>query len=246
MLPSPAAARRAPVRLAAVGCAALLAMVLTATAAVGHASGEVPQARLSATGHTVTLQWTAAADDIADLAVAAGVWPEAIAFAYLDVAFGGDPALLPDDAEVAAMGRDPALRRYLEERVRILQDGTACAADARPAPDPIAEGITVTFECPDEVTAAVVEIRLLHDRDPSYRTFSIDGTYQYAVHTATQPAHPWDFRAAQGSGGSVPVLPVLLAAVAIVLAAALALARLWSRRPDRPAGTGTGAGRART
>jgi hypothetical protein len=243
---TPAAARRTPVRLAAMGCAALLAVVLTATAASGHASGEVPQARLSATGHTVTLQWTAAPDDIADLAVAAGVWPEAIAFAYLDVAFGGDPALLPDDAEVAAMGRDPALRRYLEDRVRILQDGTACAADARPAPDLMLEGVTVTFECPDEVTSAVVDIRLLHDRDPSYRTFSVDGTYQYAVHTAAQPAHPWDFRAAEASGGNVPVLPVLVGAVAIVLAAALTLARLWSRRPDHPAGTGAEAGRART
>jgi len=244
--PSPAATRRTPVRLAAVGCAAVLAVAMTVTAAFGHASGEVPQARLSATGHTVTLQWTAAADDIADLAVAAGVWPEAIAFAYLDVAFGGDPALLPDDAEVTAMGRDPALRRYLEDRVRILQDGTACPGEARPAPDPMIEGVTFTFECPEPVTAAVVEIRLLHDRDPAYRTFSIDGTQQYAVHTAAQPAHPWDFRAAQGSGGSVPVLPVLLGAAAIVLAAALALTHLWSRRPDRAAGSGTGAGRART
>ncbi len=238
MPPSPAATSLTPLRLAVVGCAALLSVALAATAAFAHAAGEVPQARLSATGHTVTLQWTAAADDIADLAVAAGVWPEATAFAYLDVAFGGDPALLPDDAEVAAMGRDPALRRYLEDRVRILQDGTACTGAARPAPDPITEGVTFTFECPEPVTAAVIEIRLLHDRDPGYRTFSIDGTEQYAVHTAAQPAHPWDFRAAQGSGGSVPVLPVLLGAAAILLAAAMALTHLWSRRPDRPAATG--------
>ena len=245
MPPSPGATSLLPVRLAVVGCAALLAVALAPTAASGHASGEVPQARLSASGHTVTLQWTAAADDLADLAVAAGVWPEAIALAYLDVAFGGDPTLLPEDAEVAAMGRDPALRRYLEDRVRILQDGTACPGDARPAPDPITGGITFTFECPEPVTAAVVEIRLLHDRDPGYRTFSIDGTEQYAVHTAAQPAHPWDFRAAQGGGGSVPVLPVLLGAAAIVGAAALALTHLWSRRPDRPAADGTGATRVR-
>ncbi len=245
MHPSPTTIAPGPRRVTVVGCAVLLVLLLTARAAAGHASAEVPQARLSATGSTVTLLWTAAPDDIADLAVAAGVWPEEIAFAYLDVAFGGDPGLLPDDAEVAAMGRDPALRRYLEDRVRILQDGTACDGTAEPAADPILGGITFTFECPAPVTAAVVEIGLLHDRDPAYRTFSVDGTEQYAVHTAAQPAHPWDFRAAQGGGGTTPVLPLLLGVGAIVLAAGLALRHLWTSRSDaaRPSAGAAGRGR---
>lgn len=231
-----ATARR---RAVAVVSVLLLSVGLLTSPAAGHASGQVPQARLGAAGRTVTLEWTAAADDVADLAVAAGIWAEEVAAAYLDVAFGGATDRLPSDAEVAAMGRDRALRRYLEDRVRIVQDGTACAGSARPADDPMTDGVTFTFECPVPVTAAVVEIRLLHDRDPAYRTFSVDGTRQYAVHTASRPAHPWDFRPAQLGSGRVPVTPVLLGAALIALVGALLLQRLWS-----PGGAGAPPGRA--
>ena len=233
-MPHPPTSTAASHRAAAVVSALLLLLGLLASPASGHASGQVPQARLSADGHTVTVEWTAAPDDVADLAVAAGVWPEELAAAYLDVAFGGPTDLLPSETEVAAMGRDPAVRRYLEARVRIVQDGAACAGTAQPAPDPMTDGVLLTFECPAPVTAAVVEIRLLQDRDPAYRTFSIDGSRQYAVHTAGQPAHPWDFRAAQPGSEGLPVTPVLLGAAGIALIGVLVLRRLWS--PDAGGG----------
>lgn len=194
----------------------------------GHAAGELPHARLSAEGNTVTVRWSASADDAADVAVAAGLWPEATFLAYLDVLFGGDPALLPDAAEIAAVSADPALRRYLEDRVRIRQDGRECPGAATPAADFIADGATLVFTCQGAVTDAEVEITLLHDRDPTYRTFSADGTAQFAVHTAAQPTHPWDFTLARAQEGGAPVTWLLVAAGLVVLLAGAALARVWS------------------
>lgn len=220
--------------------AGLAALVPTAAPAQAHASGQVPQARLAAEGHRVEVVWTADADDGADVLVAAGVWPEEIALRYLDIAFGGDPALLPDDAEVAAASRDPALARYLEERVRILQDGLPCPGRAAPAADFVADGAAVTFECPETVTEAVVEITLLHDRDPAYRTFSVDGTVQYAIHTADRPAHPWDFGHGAQPPASRSVITLAIAATLVVAIAGGTLWWLWGgghrrlRRADRP------------
>jgi len=225
---------------------ALLLAVLATTAAWAHASGELPHARLSAEATTITVVWTAAADDAADVAVAAGVWPEDVALAYLDVAFGGDIDLLPSDDEVAAASEAPALRRYLEQRVRILQDGTPCGASAQPAADFVADGATIVFDCPDPVTEAVVEITVLHDRDPAYRTFSVDGTQQYAVHTAGQPAHPWDFTLAQQGSDDVPVTALLFGAGGIALLGGAVLWRVWSSATPRRRSSAAGPSRART
>jgi hypothetical protein len=190
--------------------------------------------------------WTAAADDAADVAVAAGVWPEEVALAYLDVAFGGDLDLLPSAAEVATASDDPALQRYLEDRVRIVQDEVPCIGTARPAADFIADGATIVFECPESVSQAVVEISLLHDRDPAYRTFSVDGTQQYAVHTARQPAHPWDFTLAQQGSGAAPIAVLLLGAGVIALVGGAVLHRVWTAGAIRRSSSRASRSRART
>jgi hypothetical protein len=232
--------------LVAAGAVAIALTVLTTTAAWAHASSELPHARLSAAGTTVTVVWTAAADDAADVAVAAGVWPEEVALAYLDVAFGGDLDLLPSAAEVARASDDPALQRYLEERVRILQDGAPCPGSANPAADFVADGATIVFECPEPVTEAEVEISLLHDRDPAYRTFSVDGTQQYAVHTAGQPAHPWDFTLAQQGSSAVPITVLLLGAGVIAVVGGAVAYRVWAVGPGRRRASGSSRSRART
>lgn len=227
----PATSRRHPPGAASlVLLLAVLGVALAAPAAYGHAAGELPHARLSAEDTTVTVQWTAAPDDAADMAVAAGVWPEETFLAYLDVLFGGDEEVLPDADEVAALSTDPALTAYLEDGVRIRQQGRECPGAASPAEDFIADGATLAFTCPEPVTRAEVEITLLQDRDPAYRTFSVDGTAQYAVHTAAQPAHPWDFTLAQQDADGVEVTWLLAGVVVVLLAAGAALARLWSRQ----------------
>lgn len=232
--------RRIAAAVGTVAGVAVALLALTAAAAWGHASGEVPQARLSADGPRITVVWTAAADDTADVVVAAGVWPEQVAMDYLDVAFGADIDVLPSAEEVAAASAHPALRRYLEERVRILQGGEPCTGTARPAADFVTDGATIEFACPEPVAEAVVEISLLHDRDPAYRTFSVDGTQQYAVHTARQPAHPWDFALTRQQGGGAPTFALLLGAGVVALLGGVVLRRVWRPAPARRTGAGDG------
>lgn len=224
--------RRTRHRCLAITLLTVLAGSVVVLPAFGHAAGELPHARLSAQGAQVTVELTAAPDDAADVVVAAGLWPEEVFLAYLDVLFGGSTDQLPDAAEIAEVSRDPALARYLEDRVTIRQQGRACPGEAEVAANYIEDGATLTFTCPDPVTEAEVEITLLHDRDPAYRTFSVDGTAQYAVHTAARPAHPWDFTLAHQAEGGVRVAALLVGAAVVLLGAGAVLARLWSRPAD--------------
>ncbi len=220
-LPSPRA-RRGGV-LACAGVLVLLSLVPAAPAS-GHASSQLPHARWSAEGTEVVMQWTAAADDAADVAVAVGLWPEEAMWAYLD----GDIEDMPDDDEVAALQDATVLHDYFAESVALRQAGTACPVEVALTDDFITDGAELTFACDEPVTEAEIEVTVLHDRDPDYRTFSVDGSEQYAVHTADQPRHVWDFTAS----GTDRDLPWGLVATGVGLVVALvALMTVVARRP---------------
>ena len=203
--------------------AVLLAVVLPAVPALGHASSQLPHARWAADGTEVELHWTAAADDVADVAVAAGLWPEEVMWAYVE----GETDQQPTSGEIAALRDEPDLHDYLLDRFEVRQDGERCPAEPVLSDDVISDGLRMQFSCAEPVTVATLDVRVLHDRDPAYRTFSVDGTEQYAVHTYDQPEHTWDFtRAASGTG----IPPQLWMAGAAVLLAGAAVWVLMGRR----------------
>jgi nickel/cobalt transporter (NicO) family protein len=162
-------------------------------AAWGHAAGPVPQARLSSEGNRVHLVWTAAPDDAAAIGAVVGVFPREVSYAYLE----GDERGLPSQAQIAAFSGSAVLRTYLLEHVAVDQAGVPCPGEVEPAEDFIADGARFTFTCPDQVRRAEVTVGILLDDDPTYRTFSVDGTERFAMHTAGAPTHEWDFTAAQ-------------------------------------------------
>lgn len=192
---------------------ALGAVALAAAPALGHASSQLPHARWQADGTEVEVHWTAAADDVADVAVAAGLWPEEVMWAYVE----GETDAQPTDEEITALRDEPALHDYLRERFEVRQAGEPCPAEPVLSDDVIADGLRLQFSCPEPVTVATLDVRVLHDRDPAYRTFSVDGTEQYAVHTVDQPEHTWDFTLA-ASEARIP-LQLWLAGGAVLLAA---------------------------
>lgn len=213
-----------------VGWLAVLVAVgtlLPAGAATGHASGQVPHARLSSEGHEVHLEWSAAPDDAADIGVAIGFFPDAVVWAYVEDAIEG----YPTDQEIAAFSRSEELRAYLLDNVQIHQEGRACYGEVDPGDDLLTEGARFLFACPDQVEHVDIRITILHDRDRHYRTFSVDGTDQFQMHTASQPEHPWDFtRAGRGRPAMEPALIVGMGAVVLVLAGGA-----WFFRPQRRA-----------
>jgi hypothetical protein len=205
-------------------------LVLPAAAAWGHASGELPRARLSSEGRHVFVEWTAPPDDAADVGVAVGLFPEQAVVALLGASDEG----LPSDDQIRALSRSAELRGYLLDNVRVTQHDRPCAAEVDPGDDFLADGARFVFTCAEPVEAAMVEVTLLHDRDESYATYSVDGTSQYAVHTARQPEHPWDFTLAAEQDPTVePALLAGGAAVAFVIGGTL-----WflGRRTDRARG----------
>lgn len=217
-------------RQAAIRWGALLllaAVVLPAVGAAAHPGGEVPRARLGVAGDVVTLDWIATPDDAAGVLAEAGVWPEEVAARYLDVAFGAPADQLPGEAEVRAASRHPALPAHLAEQVRLEQHGRPCAATVHPTEDLLADGVRLSFRCPEPAGRVRLTISLLHDRDPAYRTFSLDGTRRVAIHTVAEPTHAWDL----GQHAPAPrVVGVLLGAmVGAVGLGGLGLRRLWRR-----------------
>jgi hypothetical protein len=206
----------------------LVALTLPAGIALAHPGGEVPRARLAVDGLEVHLAWIAAPDDAAEILVAAGVWPEEVARRYLDVAFGAPADLLPTPEEIRAASRHPALPRYLAERVTLEQQGQPCPGTVDPPEDLLADGVRFTFRCASRPGRVLLTVSLLHERDPGYRTFSLDGTRRVAIHTAAEPTQVWDL------GRHAPVTSlagVLLgAALGVTGLGALGLRRLWRTR----------------
>jgi hypothetical protein len=210
----------------------LLALALVvggpAPEAFGHAAGPVPEARLSSRGPVVEVRWSAAPDDTAAIGALTGAFPRSVSYAYLE----GTTEGLPSAEEIAAFSRSPELHDYLLRHVAIEQDGVACRGQVEPMEDFIGEGARLLFTCPRPVRQASVTITILHDDDPTYRTFSVDGTEQFAMHTVAAPTHGWDFTAS-GAPRSLP-LSFLAGAILLVGGAAASLRLLGPRRRRAP------------
>lgn len=206
----------------------LVAVALPVVAAGAHPAGEVPRARLAVEGNEVVLDWIAAPDDAAEVLVAAGIWPEEVATRYLDVAFGLPADPLPRPEEIRAASRDPSLPGYLTDHLVLEQGARTCPGTVHPTEDLLSDGVRISFRCPTPPAQVRLTISLLHDRDPSYRTFSLDGTRRVAIHTAAEPTHPWDL----ADPAPAPAVLALFLGAALGAAgiAGLALARLWRVR----------------
>jgi hypothetical protein len=195
----------------------------SAAPAIAHAFGDPPRAWLGSQGREVTLDWVAEADDAAAVGHAIGLLPIEAVWAFIEEV----PEEEPTPAQTRALSASPDLRDYLLEHVSIRQGGRRCDGVAEPAVDFIADGARLRFTCPDPVTVADVRITLLHDQDPAYRTFGVDGTDQLTIHTVAQPEHRWDFARVPADGRG----PAAVLIVGLVLAVIAAVASLRLLRP---------------
>lgn len=177
-----------------------------------HAGSELPIANWSAQGDVVTGTWTGPPDDAAWIGESIGVLDDGAMEAYV----GGSSAAYPTEEEITALSRSPELEAYLREHVRVRQQGEDCEAEVTVADDFIADGAGFRFVCPTDVRTVDIEITILHDQDPAFRTFSGDGTLQDALHTAETPVHTWDFARtdADAAAGAEPSTEVSSGAAA--------------------------------
>lgn len=198
--------------LASAAALTTAAALLPASGASGHASGIVPQARLSADGQQVAMHWWAAGDDVADIGVGLGLLPEEASLAFLGI---GDAYPTPE--EEAAFARSEALHAYLLDNVEVSQDGARCDAAVAVSDEVFAEGVRYTFTCPEVVEQVAVSISLLHDLDERFRTYSIDGTVWTAIHSIRHPEHVWDATLAASSSADAGGRALLVGGVGVLL-----------------------------
>jgi hypothetical protein len=217
----------------AVVLAAGIATWPAAGTAAAHPSGSAPpHAWLAAEDHVVTIEFTLAPDDAAVIGSALGLLPEDAMEAYL----GDDGATYPTDEEIAEFSASGQLRDYLLEHIEVQQDGLPCPGEAEPAADFFADGAELRFTCQDAVEEVDLRVTALHEQDPAYRTFSVDGGTRYAVHTAAEPQHQWDFAAAADGSGAADgePLPVgLWAGLVAVIAGIAGVLGWWHRGSSR-------------
>jgi nickel/cobalt transporter (NicO) family protein len=184
------AALRGVVAVAGVG----VFLAILSSVARGHPWGPPATARISADGQVVSVTWGAAADDVVVMRAALGLLPEetgSLRLGRADLPQAADPT----GSEV--------LRRYVLDRIRVTQHGDACSPSVRPVEDLVTGGVEVRFVCPAPVKVVDVEISMLVDLHPEYRTFAYadDDTAapSQAVYTTTTPVHTWSFGAAAGA-----------------------------------------------
>jgi hypothetical protein len=232
-----------PWRAGAVVCAAVVGLLAPLTPAAAHSSGKLPHARLSAEDSVLVIELTGAADDMASIGVALGLLPATTVDAYIGTGPFED---MPTPMQIEQLSRSPALQSYLLSHVQVRQDDAVCDGTAAPASDFISNGARLTFTCPEVIDQVTLRITVLHDQDPAYATYAVDGTMWYALHTSRLPEHVWDAVAAReyrelwaAKGASQDLGPVVglgagLLGVAAVGGVGIGLRRLGVRRLQRP------------
>jgi ABC-type nickel/cobalt efflux system permease component RcnA len=181
-------------------CAAAVVMVclfvlagVGAGSAYAHPFGDPQTVRITADGAHVTTIWSAPADDVVLLGGVLGALP-----GRREIVFDADPGGVPEpvsssDAELIASS--PDVHAYIEERLVVRQDGQPCQPEVS-LQDLAGEGAQVVFTCPRRVTTVDIEITLLTDLHPGYRTVALSqGASEpgRTLYTAQSTVHSWTF-----------------------------------------------------
>jgi hypothetical protein len=236
--------RRLHTAAVVVALAASTVLLTAPPPADAHPFGPPPTARIWAEGDVVTIDWAAAPDDLALIGVELGLLPEDTPDAYLEA----PTQVAPERAHEEQMSRSPELVDYLLERVRVIQRGRDCEGGVEPIERFLTRGATVVHRCAEPVTEVEVEIGLLHDVHPAYRTFAFSASDEaepsQAVFTAASPRHTWRFGAtadgtAEGRARGAGTVGLIILGLVAVLA--VAGAELFGRRGAERGSDGPGA-----
>lgn len=191
---------RGEAALALVALAAAGVVAASAAPAAAHPFGTPPVARVTAEGTRVDVRWSVAPDDVVALGYQTGAIPSQRTFVFED----GVPVDVPGEVEAGdaeLVATSPAVSAYLTDRLRVLQDGRDCDGRVVDASDLDGDGAHLAFTCPATVETVELDVTLLHDIDPAYRTAVVGegtATSPRGLTTREDPTHTVTF----GGGGS--------------------------------------------
>ncbi|MEI5672671.1 MULTISPECIES: hypothetical protein [unclassified Nocardioides] len=200
-------------------------LVLVAGPARAHPFGPPQQVTVDADGDpgTVRVHWqVGGTDDLTLLAVSLGVLPEDRVLL--------DGAVAYEDDDAAALAAAPAFRDYLLDHVVVEGNGAACAGEVTADDDLATAGVRLDFTCADDVTTAAVEVTMLTDLHPAYRTLATGPAGQRAVYDGEQTRHDWTLGEHAGNGGTGTSALLQVGAVLGVLLLGVVAGLGWLRR----------------
>ncbi|NGN93126.1 hypothetical protein G5C66_10305 [Nocardioides sp. KC13] len=178
--------------------AVVAGFVLAATAAVpasAHPFGAPQTATIAGTTGAPEVTWRfGATDDIAYLAVQVGALPPD--------RMTLDGVVLYEPGDEKALARSEAYADYVLDHVR----AEGCEGSVSVGDDLIADGTTVTFDCPSPAAATTIEIDMLTDLHPAYQTLASGPNGQKAAYAGETRSHDWALDRSQAAATGLSAL----------------------------------------
>ncbi|EGD43100.1 PE-PGRS family protein [Nocardioidaceae bacterium Broad-1] len=211
--------------------AVVAGFVLAATAGLpadAHPFGAPQTATIAGTTSAPEVTWRfGATDDIAYLAVQVGALPPD--------RMTLDGVVLYESGDETALARSEAYADYVLDHILI----EGCDGSVEPGEDLIADGTTVTFDCPSPTSSTRIEIDMLTDLHPAYQTLASGPNGQKAAYAGDARSHGWSLDESRAAATGLSAL-VQLGGTLGVLALA-GVAAWWLVRRRRSAGTSASA-----
>ncbi|MEU7926557.1 hypothetical protein [Micromonospora sp. NPDC049107] len=99
-----------------------------------------------------------------------------------------DGAVDTRDTDATILASSPLFANYLLKQMTVSSDGHVCAGAVGKASD---SGVDVNYTCPGPLGVARIEIRMLSDLDPAYRTVATGPKGKRQVYGTDEYSHDW-------------------------------------------------------
>ncbi|MFG2047531.1 hypothetical protein ACGFIW_08890 [Micromonospora sp. NPDC048935] len=174
-------------RRVVISVAFTLTLLATAVPANAHPYGYPQTVTIAADAirpEVVRLTWKAGGvDELTLLGVHLGLLPQDRVLL--------DGAVDTRDSDGTVLASSAQFATYLLRQITLSSDGHACAGTLGKASDPAASGVDVDYTCPAPVGVARIEIRMLSDLDPAYRTVATGPQGKRQVYGPDAYSHDW-------------------------------------------------------
>ncbi|WP_433536719.1 hypothetical protein ACQPZK_02415 [Micromonospora sp. CA-249363] len=174
-------------RRVVISAAFTLTLLATAVPADAHPYGypqTVTVAPDAARPDVVHLTWKAGSvDELTLLGVHLGLLPQDRVLL--------DGAVDTRDKDAAVLANSAPFANYLLKQMTVNGDGHACAGTVKKASDLAADGVDVDYTCPGPLGVARIDIRMLTDLDPAYRTVATGPKGKRQVYGTDEYSHDW-------------------------------------------------------
>jgi hypothetical protein len=149
-------------------------------------------------------------------------------FSYLAVGIGlvaqdrtqGSGGLLYVKKDADRLARSPELVEYVEEHVVATSGGRPCSERVVVGEHLVGDGVVIDVDCGASAEDVDLEVSMMTDLHPAYRTLATGPHGQRYVYTAEHTAHGWSLTSTGATAGSGRSAVLQLSGVVLAVGAA--------------------------